>query len=146
MDDKAAIVKQGPPADNGLEEGGLKTGEIINVGGHKQELDRQFSLLSICSVGIVVGNAWTALGGSIVSNCCVCSKLQWLAKNAWPPGCRTLQWRAAWGDIRVVRCISLVIGSILMYEDSIAVSMFYWLVAASLAELASAVPSSGGGQ
>ena len=36
-------------------------------GGHSiQKLDRNFSLLSICSVGIVVGSSWPALGGSIV--------------------------------------------------------------------------------
>ena len=40
--------------------------EIVNVGGHKQELDRNFSLLSISAVGIVNGNCWAALGGSIV--------------------------------------------------------------------------------
>jgi choline transport protein len=38
----------------------------INETGHKQELERNFSLLSICSVGIVTGNTWAALGGSIV--------------------------------------------------------------------------------
>jgi choline transport protein len=38
----------------------------INETGHVQELDRNFSLLSICSVGITVGNTWAALGGSIV--------------------------------------------------------------------------------
>lgn len=42
------------------------TVEIINAGGHKQELDRNFSLLSISAVGIVNGNTWAALGGSIV--------------------------------------------------------------------------------
>jgi choline transport protein len=42
-------------------------GEVINASGHKQELKRQFGLLSICSVGITTGNAWAALGGSIVS-------------------------------------------------------------------------------
>ena len=42
------------------------TVEIVNVGGHKQELDRNFSLLSISAVGIVNGNCWAALGGSIV--------------------------------------------------------------------------------
>ena len=42
------------------------TAEIVNVGGHKQELDRNFSLLSITAVGIVNGNTWAALGGSIV--------------------------------------------------------------------------------
>jgi len=39
---------------------------IINESGHVQELDRQFSLLSICSIGITTGNVWAALGGSIV--------------------------------------------------------------------------------
>ena len=31
------------------------------------QLDRNFSLLSICATGLVVGNTWVALGGSIVS-------------------------------------------------------------------------------
>ena len=31
-----------------------------------QQLDRNFSLLSICSVGIVTGNVWAAEGGTIV--------------------------------------------------------------------------------
>lgn len=42
------------------------TTEIVNVGGHKQELDRNFSLLSVSAVGIVNGSTWAALGGSIV--------------------------------------------------------------------------------
>jgi hypothetical protein len=42
-------------------------GEVINESGHLQELDRQFSLLSICSIGITTGNIWAILGGSIVS-------------------------------------------------------------------------------
>ena len=37
----------------------------INETGHVQELERNFSLFSICSVGIVTGNTWAALGGSI---------------------------------------------------------------------------------
>lgn len=41
-------------------------GEVINASGHVQELDRQFSLLSICSIGITTGNVWAVLGGSIV--------------------------------------------------------------------------------
>ena len=32
---------------------------------HGQQLDRNFSLLSICATGLVVGNTWAALGGSI---------------------------------------------------------------------------------
>ena len=41
-------------------------GEVLNASGHVQELERNFSLLSVCSVGITVGAMWTALGGSIV--------------------------------------------------------------------------------
>jgi choline transport protein len=45
----------------------IEVGEVLNASGHKQELERQFSLLSVCSIGITTGNVWAALGGSIVS-------------------------------------------------------------------------------
>lgn len=48
-------------------------GEVINASGHKQELKRQFGLLSICAVGITTGNVWVALGGAIVRYCLVLS-------------------------------------------------------------------------
>lgn len=38
----------------------------INASGHRQELDRNFSLLSICGLAITSGNTWIAIGGSIV--------------------------------------------------------------------------------
>jgi choline transport protein len=85
----------------------VETGEVINASGHVQELDRNFSLLSVCSVGICTGNTWAALGGSIVV----------AIYNGGPPG--------------------------VIYEF-LAVSFFYWLIAASIAELASAIPSSAG--
>jgi hypothetical protein len=44
----------------------IDLGEVFNASGHKQELERNFSLLSICSIGITTGNVWAALGGSIV--------------------------------------------------------------------------------
>lgn len=40
---------------------------LINASGHVQELQRQFSLLSLCSVAITTGNTWVAIGGGIVS-------------------------------------------------------------------------------
>ncbi|KAA8571196.1 hypothetical protein EYC84_000532 [Monilinia fructicola] len=79
----------------------------VNETGHVQEVERNFSLISICSVGLVTGNTWAALGGSIAT----------AIYNGGPPG--------------------------VLYEF-IAVSFFYWLVAASLAELASSMPSSAG--
>ncbi|ETI22552.1 hypothetical protein G647_06628 [Cladophialophora carrionii CBS 160.54] len=81
--------------------------ELINASGHVQELERNFNLLSAAGVGLVVGNVWPAVGGSILL----------AIFNGGPPG--------------------------VIYEF-IAVSVFYWIIAASLAELASAIPSSAG--
>jgi choline transport protein len=40
--------------------------ELINASGHRQELERNFSLLSICGVAVTTGNTWIAQGGSVV--------------------------------------------------------------------------------
>ena len=45
----------------------VATGEVFHDSILEQKLDRNFSLLSISAVGIVTGNTWAALGGSIVS-------------------------------------------------------------------------------
>ena len=49
---------------NGVES--LERGEIVNASGHVQQLYRNFNLLTLAGVGIVVGNVWPALGGSIL--------------------------------------------------------------------------------
>jgi choline transport protein len=41
-------------------------GELINASGHIQEVDRNFGLLSLTGFGIVNGNVWPALGGTIL--------------------------------------------------------------------------------
>lgn len=84
-----------------------EVGEVLNASGHAQVLDRNFSLLSLTSVGINTGNTWAALGGSIVIS----------IYNGGPPG--------------------------ILYEF-LAVSFFYWCIAALLAELASSMPTSAG--
>jgi len=38
---------------------------LINASGHRQELDRNFTLLSLCGLAISSGNDWIALGGSV---------------------------------------------------------------------------------
>ena len=81
--------------------------EPINPSGHRQELDRNFSLLSLCGFAISSGNAWIAVGGSVTV----------AIYNGGPPG--------------------------VLYEF-LAANFFYWFIAASLGELASAMPSSGG--
>jgi hypothetical protein len=40
--------------------------ELVNASGHRQELERNFSLLSICAVAVTTGNTWIAQGGSLV--------------------------------------------------------------------------------
>lgn len=44
----------------------LTHGELINASGHIQEVDRNFGLLSLAGFGIVNGNVWPALGGTIL--------------------------------------------------------------------------------
>lgn len=41
-------------------------GELVNASGHRQELERNFSLISICAVAVTTGNTWIAQGGSVV--------------------------------------------------------------------------------
>lgn len=53
------------PSSPGLEKPS-SSDALVNASGHKQELDRQFSLLSICAIGITTGNTWIAVGGSLV--------------------------------------------------------------------------------
>ncbi|KAJ5378595.1 hypothetical protein N7509_011714 [Penicillium cosmopolitanum] len=94
-------------AELAAEDSNSNQGEMVNASGHKQELERNFSLLSICAVAVTTGNTWIAQGGSVVT---------------------------ALGNGGLAGTI---------YEF-IAVSMCYWLVAASIAELASGMPSSSG--
>jgi hypothetical protein len=42
--------------------------DIINVTGHKQEMDRIFNPLSIIATAITTGNVWVALAGTIVGS------------------------------------------------------------------------------
>ncbi|KAM5431682.1 hypothetical protein McanMca71_004916 [Microsporum canis] len=80
---------------------------MLNSSGHRQELDRNFSLISMCAIGVTAGNTWIAMGGSVTT----------AIYNGGPPG--------------------------VIYEY-IVVSFFYWFISASIAELASAIPSAAG--
>ena len=43
----------------------IQGGQIINASGHRDQLQRQYGLLSICGLALTIDNAWVALGGSI---------------------------------------------------------------------------------
>ena len=40
-------------------------GELVNASGHKDQLQRQYSIWSICSLALTIDSAWVVLGGSI---------------------------------------------------------------------------------
>ncbi|KAH0541566.1 hypothetical protein FGG08_003978 [Glutinoglossum americanum] len=86
---------------------GVVDGEEVNASGHKDQLQRQYSIWSLCGLALTIDNAWIALGGSIVV----------AIGNGGPPG--------------------------ILYELLVACS-YYALIAACIAELASAIPSAGG--
>ncbi len=44
----------------------IAVAELINASGHIQEVDRNFGLVSLTGYGLVHGNVWPALGGSIL--------------------------------------------------------------------------------
>ena len=107
----------------------IGVGEVINASGHKQELDRQFSLLSICSIGITTGNVWAALGGSIVSS----SRIDTTRLSSFHAHTLTTQAIALYNG-----------GPPGVIYAFIAVSCFYFMIAACIAEMSSAIPSSAG--
>ena len=82
-------------------------GDVINVSGHRQELDRNFRVWSICALSIATDNAWAAGAGSLVVS----------LYDGGGPG---------------------------VLYGLVGASFFYIFVVASLAELASAIPSSAG--
>lgn len=82
-------------------------GHIVNASGHRDQLQRQYGLWSICGLGLTIDNAWIAFGGSLAVS----------VLNGGPPG--------------------------ILYEYLVACT-YYSFIGASIAELASAVPSSGG--
>ena len=82
-------------------------GTLVNASGHRDQLQRQYGLLSICGLALTIDNAWIAFGGS----------LSVAVLNGGPPG--------------------------ILYEF-ITACAYYAFIGASIAELASSVPSSGG--
>ncbi len=44
----------------------VEKGELINASGHVQQLDRNLNLFMSASLGLVDGNVWPAVGGSIL--------------------------------------------------------------------------------
>lgn len=45
---------------------GITVEAPINASGHRQELEQNFSLFSICGIAVTTGESWIVLGNSIV--------------------------------------------------------------------------------
>ncbi len=46
-------------------------GEIVNASGHRDQLHRQYGLISIMGLALTVDNAWVALGTSLAVSICM---------------------------------------------------------------------------
>ena len=79
----------------------------VNASGHRDQLQRQYGLWSICALALTIDNAWVVFGGSLAV----------AVLNGGPPG--------------------------ILYEYIVA-CVYYSFVGASIAELASSIPSSAG--
>ena len=59
------------PEDEKDVRGGAEPKEkLLNSSGHVQEIDRTFSVVSICFMSVLTDNAWGAGGGSLVVSLC----------------------------------------------------------------------------
>jgi hypothetical protein len=91
-------------------------GEVVNASGNRDQLQRQYGLLSICGLALTVDNAWVALGTSLITAISmrhdpIPNPSAWLmfsADNGGPPG--------------------------VLYELLVA-GIYYGFIAASLAEV-----------
>ncbi|KAL9623982.1 MAG: hypothetical protein Q9160_001735 [Pyrenula sp. 1 TL-2023] len=105
--EKRRLSKDGNSDDTEKEVAITLSGEVVNASGHRDQLSRQYGLLSICGLALTVDNAWIAIGTSLSLS----------IFNGGPPG--------------------------VIYEFLVAV-LYYAFINASLAELASSIPSAGG--
>jgi hypothetical protein len=66
----SSIVKEDKPSTPPDDIVDTAEGEIINASGHRDQLDRQYGILSICGMALTVDNAWVAIGTSL--NVAIC--------------------------------------------------------------------------
>jgi len=65
-----SIMKEEKPPISPHDTVDTAEGEIINASGHRDQLDRQYGILSICGMALTVDNAWVAIGTSL--NVAIC--------------------------------------------------------------------------
>ncbi|KAI4133558.1 MAG: hypothetical protein LQ347_002123 [Umbilicaria vellea] len=98
-------------------------GEIVNASGHRDQLQRQYGLVSICGLALTIDNAWVALGGSITVS----------IYNGGPPGILY--------ELLVACFYYGFIGASIAEVHHL---LAFALISAKVFQLASAIPSAGG--
>lgn len=106
MTDLEAKASEQDGSDQHIKSGSM-TPDSMQIPNKSQGLEKNFNVVSLAGIGLVVGNVWPALGGSLLAS----------IANGGAPG--------------------------VIYEF-LVVSVCYFNVAAIVAELASALPSSAG--
>lgn len=90
---------------HGMDAPQYRKDELINASGHVQELERNFSLVSLAGIGISVGNVWPAAGGSILV----------ALYNGGPPGSPLHNYSSPSmitvnrGTLRIYNCLNLLL-------------------------------------
>jgi len=59
----------------------LTSHTLINSSGHRDQLDRQYGILSICGMALTVDNAWVAIGTSM--NVAICGYTDSTKRNRY---------------------------------------------------------------
>ena len=65
FDDKAVQDPETSAPDYDRKTSIVTENEIVNASGHRDQLQRQYGLISICGLALTIDNAWVALAGSI---------------------------------------------------------------------------------
>ena len=87
------IIEPIPQDDTVIVVSDSRSHSLINASGHRDQLDRQYGILSICGMSLTVDNAWVVIGTSL--NVAICGshfgrqlrlRLIFLVDNGGPPG------------------------------------------------------------
>lgn len=74
---KGALEEKGDGLNGAQDDSAIgSAGEVLNASGHRDQLNRQYGILSICGMALTVDNAWVAIGTSLnVAICRWCQAL-----------------------------------------------------------------------
>jgi hypothetical protein len=86
------------PGNQAFSADGVSVETPVNASGHRQELEQNFGLFSICGIAVTTGESWIVLGNSIVR--IPLTEAKFTLRDL---GASNLQWRPTRGDLWFVR-------------------------------------------